>query len=284
MEQVYDDSELYHHGILGQKWGVRRFQNPDGSLTEEGRERYSSGEKKKSAVTKIKEAAHERTVKRAIKTGKGLEKLSDDELNDALNRRTKELNYKRTMDSLNPKKVNKGKQLLADAVERTGRNILYKLGDKLVDKMFEDENDELEDEIREKRNRKTLRDLMSDEEDWETERELSKKGLAKRKADAEYEEATRDLKKAADEFELRTRKRKAEYESGKTENLAKIGIAINDDWKDYTEQIFGDYNRLKGEFGSKVADDFLEKALKDALNMYHRSNPFPSKKGGGGDN
>lgn len=32
--------ELYHHGILGQKWGVRRYQNPDGSLTAEGRKRY----------------------------------------------------------------------------------------------------------------------------------------------------------------------------------------------------------------------------------------------------
>jgi hypothetical protein len=30
---------LQHHGILGQKWGVRRYQNPDGSLTEEGRKR-----------------------------------------------------------------------------------------------------------------------------------------------------------------------------------------------------------------------------------------------------
>lgn len=36
-------NELYHHGILGQKWGVRRFQNPDGSLTPAGRERYGYG-------------------------------------------------------------------------------------------------------------------------------------------------------------------------------------------------------------------------------------------------
>lgn len=42
MDYVYQNGELYlaHHGILGQKWGVRRFQNPDGSLTSEGRKRY----------------------------------------------------------------------------------------------------------------------------------------------------------------------------------------------------------------------------------------------------
>ena len=33
-------SELYHHGIKGQRWGIRRFQNPDGSLTNAGRMRY----------------------------------------------------------------------------------------------------------------------------------------------------------------------------------------------------------------------------------------------------
>lgn len=33
-------NEIYHHGILGQKWGVRRFQNKDGSLTSAGRKRY----------------------------------------------------------------------------------------------------------------------------------------------------------------------------------------------------------------------------------------------------
>jgi len=33
-------NELWHYGILGQKWGVRRYQNPDGSLTAAGKKRY----------------------------------------------------------------------------------------------------------------------------------------------------------------------------------------------------------------------------------------------------
>ena len=37
------DDILIHHGILGQKWGVRRFQNEDGSLTKAGKERYGVG-------------------------------------------------------------------------------------------------------------------------------------------------------------------------------------------------------------------------------------------------
>lgn len=39
------EAELYHHGIKGQKWGVRRFQNGDGSLKPAGEKRYGVGER-----------------------------------------------------------------------------------------------------------------------------------------------------------------------------------------------------------------------------------------------
>lgn len=41
--------ELQHHGIKGQKWGVRRFQNADGSLTTAGKQRASATKKRTDA-------------------------------------------------------------------------------------------------------------------------------------------------------------------------------------------------------------------------------------------
>lgn len=37
---IHYSNELYHHGVKGQKWGIRRFQNADGTLTAEGKARY----------------------------------------------------------------------------------------------------------------------------------------------------------------------------------------------------------------------------------------------------
>lgn len=78
----FDEIALAHHGILGQKWGIRRFQNPDGSLTEEGRKRYS----------KSFENAHE-DYKKAHR-GKSVKTMSDTELKAVNNRLQMERQYR----------------------------------------------------------------------------------------------------------------------------------------------------------------------------------------------
>lgn len=64
---ILPKNELYHHGIKGQKWGVRRFQNKDGSLTPAGKKRVSN-----------KEIRQDRTVIRKELASKGSSNLTGD--------------------------------------------------------------------------------------------------------------------------------------------------------------------------------------------------------------
>ena len=54
---VYKDGELYHYGVLGMKWGVKRYQNEDGSLTTRGKRRFDSVANSKRAQRRNTKAA-----------------------------------------------------------------------------------------------------------------------------------------------------------------------------------------------------------------------------------
>lgn len=67
--------ELYHWGILGQKWGERRFQNADGSLTEEGRARYGRGSSRGGASSRVRAKARKKVKVDKAKQARNKAKL-----------------------------------------------------------------------------------------------------------------------------------------------------------------------------------------------------------------
>lgn len=98
------ENELYHYGIKGMKWGVRRFQNKDGSYTPAGKKRRSQ----EGWSDDAKEAA---SIKK-----KSVKQMSNSELRKLNERQNLERQYKQ----LNPNKIKKGMAVAAGIASGMG--------------------------------------------------------------------------------------------------------------------------------------------------------------------
>jgi len=147
-------NEIYHHGIKEMKWGVRRYQNKDGTLTEAGKRRYArdlrdnpltkeerrNGGRKpnvskyvkedyenakrvvesgSSMVNRLKEA-NRSLSKSSSKSRMDLSKMTDKEMRERINREYLERQYN---DLFNADKISKGREVTTRILEGTGATL-----------------------------------------------------------------------------------------------------------------------------------------------------------------
>ncbi len=114
---------LEHQGIPGMKWGRRRYQYEDGSLTPEGRERYrkqkaANRAKKKQGLFRKKPAKASKTKEEPKK--RDISEMSDDELRALINRAQLEQQYKQY---ISPEKVKKGKSVVGEILGGAAKDV-----------------------------------------------------------------------------------------------------------------------------------------------------------------
>lgn len=135
------NNELMHYGTPGQKWGIRRFQNPDGSLTALGRLRYGTGDEQESGTGNTPAAAGKSDAAKTAKGPRKVSDMSDEELRARINRLNMEEQYANLEARQKERSTGTVKKLLGNAARNLAEQALSRVVSKMVSKAFDKKDD-----------------------------------------------------------------------------------------------------------------------------------------------
>lgn len=129
-----NSNELMHHGIHGMHWGVRRYQNKDGSLTAAGRKRINQLDSEYQRLTdkKLSKSSESNTVKKTSAKPKKISEMTNEEIQEKINR----IRLERTLESLTPKEISSGEKFAKFIGDSTVK-IAKERGTKVAGDLFE---------------------------------------------------------------------------------------------------------------------------------------------------